>query len=414
MAWSGRAGVALAVAAGVLAGGLAGASAVAADSGTGGGPPYERVERLGPGVEYREFSVAASRGTVHGHVLAVDLRESRTRLDLLTPGSVAARQAVSGLADDRQAVGAVNGDFFNITEDQHPGVAPTGSSVGPEIGSGRDLKAAVPDGQRFGPAMPPGETTHDVLGMGKDRKLRLDRLDLRGSVRTTRGSIPLGGYNQYALPVGGVGAYTADWGTVSRQRAVCGTDTSRGAGCSTDTYEVTVRQGRVAAVAQAPGAGAIPAGSTVLLGRDAGADTLRALRVGDRAEVDSRLTPTLSRVPYVFAVGGFPVLRGGQPLAGLDTATAATRTAAGFDASGSTLYLLALDGSAESGAGLTIAELASVMRELGADSAVNLDGGGSTTLVARDPGAAAVTVRNHPSGGVERPVANAIGVFSRT
>ncbi|MFJ1587879.1 phosphodiester glycosidase family protein [Streptomyces sp. NPDC088197] len=414
MAWSGRAGVALAVAAGVLAGGLAGASAVAADSGAGGGLPYERVERLGPGVEYREFSVTASRGTVHGHVLAVDLRESRTRLDLLTPGAVAARQAVSGLADDRQAVGAVNGDFFNITEDQHPGVAPTGSSVGPEIGSGRDLKAAVPDGQRFGPAMPPGETTHDVLGMGKDRKLRLDRLDLRGSVRTPRGSIPLGGYNQYALPVGGVGAYTADWGTVSRQRAVCGTDTSRGAGCSTDTYEVTVRQGRVAAVAQAPGAGAIPAGSTVLLGRDAGADTLRALRVGDRAEVDSRLTPTLSRVPYVFAVGGFPVLRGGQPLAGLDTTTAATRTAAGFDASGSTLYLLALDGSAESGAGLTIAELASVMRELGADSAVNLDGGGSTTLVARDPGAAAVTVRNHPSGGVERPVANAIGVFSRT
>ncbi|MBD0738462.1 hypothetical protein BGM09_34590 [Streptomyces sp. CBMA29] len=376
--------------------------------------PYERVERLGPGVEYREFSVAASRGTVHGHVLAVDLRESRTRLDLLTPGAVAARQAVSGLADDRQAVGAVNGDFFNITEDQHPGVAPTGSSVGPEIGSGRDLKAAVPDGQRFGPAMPPGDTTRDVLGMGKDRRLRLDRLDLRGSVRTPQGSIPLGGYNQYALPVGGVGAYTADWGTVSRQRAVCGTDTSRGAGCSTDTYEVTVRQGRVAAVAQAPGAGAIPAGSTVLLGRDAGADTLRALRVGERVEVDSRLTPTLSREPYVFAVGGFPVLRGGQPLAGLDDTTAATRTAAGFDASGSTLYLLALDGSAESGAGLTIAELASVMRELGADSAVNLDGGGSTTLVARDPGAVAVTVRNHPSGGAERPVANAIGVFSRT
>lgn len=54
------------------------------------------------------------------------------------------------------------------------------------------------------------------------------------------------------------------------------------------------------------------------------------------------------------------------------------------------------------------------MKELGADSAVNLDGGGSTTLVARDPGAAAATVRNHPSGGVERPVPNAIGVFSRT
>lgn len=52
------------------------------------------------------------------------------------------------------------------------------------------------------------------------------------------------------------------------------------------------------------------------------------------------------------------------------------------------------------------------MQELGCDNAVNLDGGGSSTLVARDPGAGAVTVRNHPAGGVERPVANGIGVFA--
>jgi len=40
-------------------------------------------------------------------------------VDLLTPGAVAARAAVSQLADARHAVGAVNGDFFDITEDQH-------------------------------------------------------------------------------------------------------------------------------------------------------------------------------------------------------------------------------------------------------------------------------------------------------
>jgi hypothetical protein len=406
---------ALGVLAGAMTGVLAGASTAAAAAGDrdGDGIAYERVERIGPGVEYRQFSVAAAHGTVHVHLLAADLRNSRVRLDLLTPGHVAQRQAVSGLADARSAVGAVNGDFFDIAEDQHPGVPATGSSVGPEIGSGRELKAAVPDGQRFGPAMPPGGTTRDILGLGADRRLRLDRLDLRGSVRTPDGRVPLGGFNQYALPVDGIGAYTADWGTVSRRRAVCGTDTSRGAPCSTDTYEVTVRQNRVTAVDREPGAGRIPAGSTVLLGRDAGAEALRTLRVGDRADVDSGLAPAYSPVPYVFAIGGFPVLRDGQPLAGLDNRTAATRTAAGFDASGRTLYLLALDGSAESGAGLTIAELASVMRKSGADSALNLDGGGSTTLVARDPGAHAVTVRNHPSAGAERPVPNAIGVFSR-
>ncbi len=58
---------------------------------------------------------------------------------------------------------------------------------------------------------------------------------------------------------------------------------------------------------------------------------------------------------------------------------------------------------------------------MGAEDGFSLDGGGSSTLVsststlvARAPGADAVTVRNNPSGGVERPVPNGIGVFSRT
>lgn len=45
---------------------------------------------------------------------------------------------------------------------------------------------------------------------------------------------------------------------------------------------------------------------------------------------------------------------------------------------------------------------------------MNLDGGGSTTLVARDPGASSVTVRNTPTDGTgERLVANGIGIFSK-
>jgi exopolysaccharide biosynthesis protein len=45
--------------------------------------------------------------------------------------------------------------------------------------------------------------------------------------------------------------------------------------------------------------------------------------------------------------------------------------------------------------------------------AVNLDGGGSSTFVALQPGAGAVTVLNHPTAGAERPVANGVGVFTR-
>ncbi|MYR64086.1 phosphodiester glycosidase family protein, partial [Streptomyces sp. SID625] len=62
--------------------------------------------------------------------------------------------------------------------------------------------------------------------------------------------------------------------------------------------------------------------------------------------------------------------------------------------------------------GLTLAEVAAALRDLGASDGFNLDGGGSSTLVAREPGATKVTVRNHPSDGAERAVANGVGVFS--
>ncbi|MFF0029102.1 phosphodiester glycosidase family protein [Streptomyces avermitilis] len=389
---------------------LAGAALVGAAP-AGAAP---RSVPLAPGVEYTQFDIPADRGVTHAHLLSVDLGDPQVRVGLLHPGAVAARAPVSQLADAQGALAGINGDFFNITETQHPGVEATGSTDGPAIADGHTLKAAVPNGQRFGPALPPGTTTEDVLGVGDDRLARLDRLALEGSVGTAEGKLPLRGLNQYALPEGSVGAYTADWGSVSRARAVCGTDTDRAAPCSTDTYEVTVRDGQVVSSADSPGSGPIAAGTTVLVGREAGAQQLRKLSAGEEVSVEHRLVAAGSRVAYRFAIGGYPVLRQGKPLPGLDSVTSAVRTAVGIKDAGRRLLLLAIDGAAAYRSGLTIAEVASVMRGLGATEAFSLDGGGSTTLVARAPGATAVTVRNHPSGGAERPVPNGIGVFTRT
>jgi hypothetical protein len=368
---------------------------------------------LASGVVYTELDIPAAKGVAHAHVLTVDLRNPRVRVDLLHPGAVASRAPVSQLADSAGAVAGVNGDFFNITETQHPGVEATGSTVGPAMASGHELKAAVPNGQRFGPALPPGTTTEEVLGVGVDRRARLDSLALDGSVRSHEGRWPLGGLNQYALPEGSIGAFTSDWGGVSRVRATCGTDTNRAAPCSSDTYEVTVRHGRVVSSANTPGSGPIAPGTTVLVGREAGAQQLRKLSWGELVGVRHRLVAEATGIPYRFALGGYPVLTDGQPLPGLDNTTAAVRTAVGISHGGRRLLLLALDGAPEFRSGLTIAEVADTMRKLGSDDAFSLDGGGSTTMVAREPGADAVSVLNHPSGGAERPVPNGIGVFSR-
>jgi hypothetical protein len=82
------------------------------------------------------------------------------------------------------------------------------------------------------------------------------------------------------------------------------------------------------------------------------------------------------------------------------------RTAAGLSEDEATLFLAVIDGRSTLSAGATLNELAALLHELGAYRALNLDGGGSTTLFVEGEGG----VVNAPSGLVERPVANHLGV----
>ena len=77
------------------------------------------------------------------------------------------------------------------------------------------------------------------------------------------------------------------------------------------------------------------------------------------------------------------------------------RTALGYNAD--TLFLVVADGrQPKYSTGLTLYELASILIELGATEAINLDGGSSSTFVVND------AVINRPSGKQEREVLNAV------
>ena len=79
------------------------------------------------------------------------------------------------------------------------------------------------------------------------------------------------------------------------------------------------------------------------------------------------------------------------------------RTGVGFSRDSATLYLITVDGRSESSSGMSLAEFAALMRALGVAQGLNLDGGGSTTLVIRG------RVVNHPSDSTgERRVGNAL------
>ena len=65
-------------------------------------------------------------------------------------------------------------------------------------------------------------------------------------------------------------------------------------------------------------------------------------------------------------------------------------------------------------AGYDSKEMAELMLKLGAHYALNLDGGGSSTMVVRPFGETQTKVINSVSGGVQRLIPNALGIFSKT
>ena len=110
------------------------------------------------------------------------------------------------------------------------------------------------------------------------------------------------------------------------------------------------------------------------------------------------------------------VVGGGKDVAPQTQGFAMTRhprTAVGIADGGKRLLLVVVDGRKKNAAGMTLPELAQVMLKLGCESALNLDGGGSSVVVLEDPRSGEQRILNGISDGRERPVANVLGVDVR-
>ncbi len=107
-------------------------------------------------------------------------------------------------------------------------------------------------------------------------------------------------------------------------------------------------------------------------------------------------------------VGGHPmILRNGEVVANASDlcTTRNPRTAAGFSRDWQTLYLMVVDGRSSVSIGMTCAEEARFLAELGAWNGINMDGGGSSTMWIRGSG-----VVNVPSDGAQRVVSNHLAI----
>ncbi|GAM55153.1 hypothetical protein JCM19231_1969 [Vibrio ishigakensis] len=94
----------------------------------------------------------------------------------------------------------------------------------------------------------------------------------------------------------------------------------------------------------------------------------------------------------------------------VDEEALSSRTAFGIKGDGSSFFLTVDKPVGSATDGVTLKKLGQIMLGYGAVEAVNLDGGGSTTLVARMPGQKQNHVINVPADGSEREVANKLAL----
>ncbi len=119
--------------------------------------------------------------------------------------------------------------------------------------------------------------------------------------------------------------------------------------------------------------------------------------------------------PFNAISGETLLVTGGNLIPDLNDSIAQPRSAVGYSRNGRYLYLVVVDGRQPFySEGMTVRELADLMVSVGAYYAMNLDGGGSSTLVVRGPDGQP-RVLNSPIAdympGRERPVANHLGIY---
>lgn len=131
--------------------------------------------------------------------------------------------------------------------------------------------------------------------------------------------------------------------------------------------------------------------------------------VGDPVKLDYYVTPDILSSDTAFG-GGALLVSEGEALTSFSHVISGynPRSAIGIDKSGTRVYLVAVNGRTSESRGMTMSELAVLMKELGCYKALNLDGGGSTNMVASTVWKEKVHTVNTPSE--NRRVVNAVGL----
>jgi hypothetical protein len=349
----------------------------------------EKSKIIAPGVVQSQLNVSSSKGKQEIFKLDVDQNASQIAFETsLSKDQMIGFETVSSQANRQQSDGhyviaGVNGDYF----DQNG--APTDLTVhnGEVVTTNITAKA---------------ERT--IFGVSSDGKAMIGNPDILVGV-SVNGAQPYmvnsinkrryAGHLVLYTPYFASNTMTNELGTEVVLTNLQGTLNGN------NSVTATVKE-----VIVGKGSQPLKDGEYVLSGHGAGSDFLKGIKNGD--EIKLSLSYDHSAWHNVKqAIGGrYHLVKNGVATQ-FNVPGAHPRTAIGIKSTGA-VFAVVVDGRTSNSVGVTLSEMATIMKDLGAVEAITFDGGGSSTMVARQPGDSEVSVVNNPSDGRERSVANSL------
>ncbi|MEN8904383.1 MAG: phosphodiester glycosidase family protein [Clostridiales bacterium] len=160
----------------------------------------------------------------------------------------------------------------------------------------------------------------------------------------------------------------------------------------------------------------IPENGYIVIGRKTHKNfLLQNFKIGDEVILDVKTSVDWKTLKSSITGGSAIIINGNTPKVYSHDASNASRnprTTIGIDKSGKNIFFVTVDGRQKTSIGMSMFELSDYLLSIGCYNAINLDGGGSTSIVARKEGDFDVSNINSPSDGNLRNIASGIGIFS--
>ena len=204
-----------------------------------------------------------------------------------------------------------------------------------------------------------------AMGIG-DNQFKTARLGFSGELKHKTKTLKIDNINQPRMLYSHVLIYTNKWGEKTPvTKSKC--------------KQLAIQNGKIIATSDYPLI--IPENGIVI---SAPKEKLEGFKLGEKVEITYKITPEWKDIKHIIS-GGPYLMKDGEIFIDAQSQKLTSisgrnpRTAIGYTKD-NTMIIVTVDGRKEGSSGVTLNELANLMKELGCYEAINLDGGSSTVM----------------------------------